>query len=68
MFLTYLDEVARLSQRPEWYNTLTDNCTTGILARANADAATVRYNWRVLASDYAAEGSVARDGCSAMMG
>lgn len=55
LFLSYVDEVARLARRPEWYNTLTDNCTTGILARANAESGLVRYNWRVLISGYAAE-------------
>ena len=55
LFLSYVDKVAQLASRPEWYNTLTDNCTTGILARASAASAMVRYNWRVLASGYAAD-------------
>ena len=44
-----LDELAA---KPEWYNTLTDNCTTGILARANVPNH-IRFDWRVLLSGYA---------------
>ena len=55
LFLSYVDKVAQLAQHPEWYNTLTDNCTTGILARANARSGAARYNWRILLSGYAAQ-------------
>ncbi len=55
LFLSYLDKVSHLVERPEWYNTLTDNCTTGILARANAQSGAIRYDWRLLLSGYAAE-------------
>jgi hypothetical protein len=39
LLLDYLAEVQKLDARPRWYNTLTANCTTGILqhARANHD-------------------------------
>ena len=30
LFLRYADKLNQLAQRPEWYNTVTDNCTTGI--------------------------------------
>ncbi|MBV9654283.1 MAG: DUF4105 domain-containing protein [Acetobacteraceae bacterium] len=52
LFLSYVDKVNQLAARPEWYNTLTDNCTTGILDRANM-VGNVRYNWQVLLSGYA---------------
>jgi hypothetical protein len=55
LFLSYLDKVNKLYRQPRWYNTLTDNCTTGILARANAQTGVVRYNWRILLSGFAAE-------------
>ena len=56
LFLSYLEKVEALSRRPEWYNTLTDNCTTGILGRARAGALeAAAYNWRVLLSGYAAQ-------------
>jgi len=56
LLLSYLRQVQDLSQHPVFYNTLTDNCTTNIVARA-ADATgsspTTRYNWKLLASGYA---------------
>jgi hypothetical protein len=55
LFVSYLDRVAALESRPEFYNTLTNNCTTGVLGRAQAVSPTIAYNWRVLASGYAAE-------------
>jgi hypothetical protein len=54
LFLSYLDEVQRLATQPAWYNTITDNCTTGILARADAKA-WFSFSWRILLSGYAAE-------------
>lgn len=53
LFVNYLTEIHSLTTRPEWYNTLTDNCTTGILARAGAR---IRYrlDWRVLLSGHTA--------------
>jgi hypothetical protein len=54
LFVSYVDKVNQLVSRPEWYNTVTDNCTTGILNRANT-LGDIRYNWRVLLSGYAAE-------------
>jgi hypothetical protein len=58
LLLSYLREVRTLSQRPAFYNTLTDNCTTNIVARAvetgdGAGAALNRYSWKLLASGYA---------------
>ncbi|EHH69644.1 Lnb N-terminal periplasmic domain-containing protein [Gluconobacter morbifer] len=53
LFLSYLTEIDRLKQHPAWYNTLTDNCTTGILTRAQARLR-YRLDWRVLLSGYTA--------------
>ncbi|MGE5320958.1 MAG: DUF4105 domain-containing protein, partial [Hyphomicrobiaceae bacterium] len=30
LFLEYIHRINRLKEKPEFYNTLTDNCTTGI--------------------------------------
>jgi hypothetical protein len=54
LFLSYLDAVQKLAVQPAWYNTLTDNCTTGILVRAGAKGS-VRYDWRIVLSGYAAQ-------------
>jgi hypothetical protein len=54
LFLSYVKKIQELSEHPRWYNTLTSNCTTGILARANAPGR-MRFNWRVLLSGFAPE-------------
>ena len=59
LFLSYLAKLRQLAGQPEWYNTLTDNCTTGILARADAPGH-IRRDWRVLLSGYAAEYAYSR--------
>lgn len=53
LLLAYLSRVQSLAERPEFYNTLTSNCATGILAAANANRRVVAYNWRILLSGYA---------------
>ena len=54
LFLSYMDSVERLALRPEWYNSLTDNCTTGLLARSDG-LFDLPYDWRLLVSGYAPE-------------
>jgi hypothetical protein len=47
LLLDYLRLVNNLRDRPEWYNAITDNCTTAIRTqRARADRAP--WNWRML--------------------
>jgi hypothetical protein len=47
LFLDYLRRANELHERAEWYNAVTDNCTTAIRAqRAAADRAP--WNWRML--------------------
>ena len=55
LFLSYVDRITALAARPEFYNTLTNNCTTSILGRANAISPGIAYSWRILASGHAAE-------------
>nr|WP_294507277.1 DUF4105 domain-containing protein [uncultured Rhodopila sp.] len=52
LFLSYVRKLDELAVNPEWYSTLTHNCTTGILARADAPRH-IRFDWRVLLSGYA---------------
>ncbi len=49
LLLQYLGEVNRIHQRPEWYNALTNNCTTNI-AEFSADSRKkrVKWDWRIL--------------------
>jgi hypothetical protein len=54
LLLSYLHQVQALAEHPVFYNTLTDNCTTNIVARAAGAGATVAsFNWKLLASGYA---------------
>ncbi len=55
LFLSYVAKVDELSRTPEWYNTLEDNCTTGVLQRTHAYKGRGRYNWKLLVSGYVAE-------------
>jgi Domain of unknown function (DUF4105) len=53
LFLDYVQDINRLVEQPEFYNTLTTNCTTAILFHARASGGIARYNWKVLFSGYA---------------
>ena len=47
LFFDYLHRINELRDRAEWYNAITDNCTTGIRTqRAAADRAP--WDWRML--------------------
>jgi Domain of unknown function (DUF4105) len=49
IFLDYLQRVNSLHQRPEWYNAITDNCTTNIaVSVAEARNIRMRLDWRIL--------------------
>ena len=40
-------------EQPEFYNTLTTNCTTAILLHARASGGIAWYNWKILLTGYA---------------
>jgi hypothetical protein len=49
VFLDYLQRFNELHNQPEWYNALTNNCTTNIaIAAAEARHKPVQWDWRVL--------------------
>jgi hypothetical protein len=51
LFLDYLRRANELRERPEWYNALTDNCTTAIRTqRAAQDRAP--WDWRMLVNGH----------------
>jgi hypothetical protein len=52
LFLEYVGKINRLKEQPEFYNTLTTNCTTDVwfLVRALSDQ--FPLDWRVLLSGY----------------
>ena len=55
LFVAYLDQINALRERPEFYNSLTTNCTTNIwmLARVNPDHPP--FSWKILVSGYLPE-------------
>ena len=53
VFMAYIQQINRMKQRPEWYNTLTTNCTTSIIHLMRVTGGRARYNWKVLLSGYA---------------
>ena len=49
IFLEYLARVNRMRDCPEWYNAITNNCTTNISVHAAAARGTLpRWDWRIL--------------------
>jgi len=52
VFLSYLSEVNRLKERPEWYNALTDNCTTSIRKHTMPFLPNANPDWRIIVNGY----------------
>jgi hypothetical protein len=48
VFLDYLREVNSLKDRPEWYNALTGNCTTGIRVHTAPYGPDLQLDWRFI--------------------
>ena len=55
LFLQYMEEVNALKDRPEWYNTLTTNCTTAIWMHTRINPGHPPLSWKILASGYVPE-------------
>ncbi|HSD95691.1 MAG TPA: DUF4105 domain-containing protein [Sulfuricaulis sp.] len=55
LFLQYLAEINSLKDRPEWYNTLTTNCTTAIWMHTRINPGHPPLSWKILASGYVPE-------------
>jgi hypothetical protein len=52
LLIDYLEEVNRLAGHPQWYNALTQNCTTTIRGHAQHVGAGGRLDWRLLANGH----------------
>ncbi len=52
LLIDYLDEVNHLADHPQWYNALTQNCTTTIRGHAQNAGASGRLDWRLLANGH----------------
>jgi hypothetical protein len=49
IFLLYLQRANSLHEKPEWYNAITNNCTTNIaVSAAEARKRNTSHNWRIL--------------------
>jgi hypothetical protein len=52
LFLEYMKQMNGLRAKPEFYNTLTTNCTTDVVRNFRAFGGKARYNWKILLSGY----------------
>ncbi len=52
LFLEYLHGMNALKDKPEFYNTLTTNCTTQIWLSARVNTEHIPFSWKILASGY----------------
>jgi hypothetical protein len=52
LFTEYVGQINRMKNRPEWYNTLTTNCTTNMVRHVRAFGGHARYTWKILLSGY----------------
>jgi hypothetical protein len=52
VFLEYVHKMNALRERPEFYNTLTTNCTTAILMNTRVNPESLPFSWKVLVSGY----------------
>ena len=51
LFMSYVDKINALKDHPEFYNTLTTNCTTNIWMHTKVNQS-FPFEWRILASGY----------------
>ena len=52
LFLGYLQKINALTEHPEFYNTLTTNCTTNIWMHTRVNPGHPPFSWRMLASGH----------------
>jgi hypothetical protein len=52
VFLDYLQRVNRLKEKPEWYNALTDNCSTAARGHMAPYNPTARLDWRIIINGF----------------
>ncbi|RPJ45629.1 MAG: DUF4105 domain-containing protein [Betaproteobacteria bacterium] len=51
----YINKINNLNKSPEFYNTLTTNCTTNIWFHSKANSDHLPFSWKILASGYVPE-------------
>jgi hypothetical protein len=55
LFLEYLKKINELNDKPEFYNTLLDNCTTAIWLNTRINPEHLPFSWKILLSGYVPE-------------
>jgi hypothetical protein len=55
LFMDYIGKINALNARPEFYNSLTTNCTTNIWMHALVNPGHPPFSWKILASGYVPE-------------
>jgi len=55
LFMQYMEQMDALRTQPEFYNTLTTNCTTNIWMNARVNPGHPPLSWKILASGYVPE-------------
>jgi len=55
LFLAYIKKINTLHEHPEFYNTLTTNCTTNIWMNADPSIERLPVSWKILVSGYVPE-------------
>jgi len=55
VFLDYVAEINLLKERPEFYNTLTTNCTNAIWLHGRVNPDHLPYSWKILVSGHLPE-------------
>jgi hypothetical protein len=55
VLLDYFKEINHLKEQPEWYNAISDNCTTSIRKHTYPYTKKVRWDWRILINGYVDE-------------
>ena len=55
LFLEYLRKINELHEKPAFYNTLLDNCTTAIWFNSLVNPGHLPFSWKILLSGYVPE-------------
>lgn len=55
LFETYVRDANALAARPEWYNSITTNCTTVVYRMIKAGGGEIEFDWRILVNGYLPE-------------
>jgi hypothetical protein len=55
VFVDYVKSMNELRARPQHYNTLTTNCTTGVLLHSRVNPESPPFSWKILFSGYVPE-------------